>query len=115
LARLREESSLEVSFLPVNPRLSGPLRRLQSVKYVRTIVTSLAYGAMLLARVRRYDVIHIFSAAYTSFMLAPTPAILVAKLYGKKSVLNYRSGEAEDHLHRWRRTALPTLKPRPTA
>jgi glycosyltransferase involved in cell wall biosynthesis len=110
LARLCKEPSLEVSFLPVNPRLPGLLRKLQAIKYVRTVVTSLLYWALLLVRVRRYDVIHVFSAAYLSFVLAPTPAILVAKLYGKKVVLNYRSGEAEDHLRRWPRTAIPTIR-----
>jgi glycosyltransferase involved in cell wall biosynthesis len=64
----------------------------------------------LLARVYRYDVLHIFSASYWSFMLAPTPAILIGKLFGKRTILNYRSGEADDHLVRWRRTAIPTIR-----
>ena len=110
LARFREEPALEVGFLPVNPRLPGALRRLQSIKYVRTVATSLHYWALLLRHVRRYDVIHIFSASYTSFIIAPTPALLAAKLYGKKTVLNYRSGACEDHLRRWRRTAIPTIR-----
>ena len=110
LDRLRAETSIEVAFLPVNPRLPGPLNVLQRIKYVRTIVTSLIYWWLLLTRVRRYEVIHIFSASYFSFLLAPTPAILVAKLYRKKIVLNYRSGEAADHLSRWRGTAIPTLR-----
>ena len=109
IARLIEEPGLEVSFLPINPRLPGALRRLQAIKYVRTILTTLLYVATLLVRVRTYDVIHVFSASYFSFVLSPTPAILVAKLYGKKVMLNYRSGEAEDHLTRWRRTALPVI------
>jgi glycosyltransferase involved in cell wall biosynthesis len=110
MSRLDEEPSLHVSFQPINPRLPGPLGKLQEIKYVRTILTSLLYWTNLLARVRRYDVIHIFSASYFSFLLAPAPAILVAKLYGKKTVLNYRSGEAEDHLRRWRRTAIPLIR-----
>ncbi|MEP7198301.1 MAG: glycosyltransferase family 4 protein [Chloroflexota bacterium] len=108
--RLRREPALAVSFLPINPRLPGVLGNLQRIKYVRTIVTSLCYVAMLLTRVRRHDVIHVFSASYLSFILAPTPAILIARLYGKKVVLNYRSGEAADHLTRWRRTALPIVR-----
>ncbi|HZH91990.1 MAG TPA: glycosyltransferase family 4 protein [Pyrinomonadaceae bacterium] len=108
--RLGEDSSLEVSFLPINPRLPGLLGKLQGIKYVRTVLTSLAYVALLLWRVRAYDVIHVFSASYFSFVLAPTPAILIAKLYGKRVVLNYHSGEAEDHLQRWRRTAIPTIR-----
>jgi glycosyltransferase involved in cell wall biosynthesis len=110
VARLQAEPSLEVSFLPVNPRLPGLFGKLQRIKYVRTVLTSIAYVASLLVRVRRFDVIHVFSASYTSFVIAPTPAILIAKLYGKKIVLNYRSGEAEDHLRRWRRTAIPTIR-----
>ena len=109
-SRLSEEPSIEVSFLPVNPRLPGPLAKLQKIKYIRTVVTSLLYWALLLARVSQYDVIHVFSASYFSFVLAPTPAILIAKLYGKKIVLNYRSGQAADHLRRWRRTAIPTMR-----
>jgi glycosyltransferase involved in cell wall biosynthesis len=64
----------------------------------------------LLLRVYKYDVIHIFSASYFSFVLAPTPAILISKLYRRKTLLNYHSGEAEDHLQRWRRTAIPTIR-----
>lgn len=110
LARLGEEPSLEVGFLPINPRLPGLLRNLQAIKYLRTIGTSIHYCATLLARIRHYDVIHIFSASYFSFVLAPTPAMLVSRLYGKKILLNYHSGEAEDHLTRWRRSAIPTIR-----
>jgi glycosyltransferase involved in cell wall biosynthesis len=110
LERLEKEPSLSVGFLPINPRLAGPLRQLQKIKYVRTLVTSVAYLITLLLRLWKYDVIHVFSASYFSFLIAPTPAILIAKLYGRKVLLNYHSGEAEDHLQRWRRTAIPTLR-----
>src|SRR6185369_13006002 len=100
--RLKEESSIEIDFLPINPRLPGVLRQLQRMKYVRTVVTSVAYVASLLFHAFRYDVLHVFSASYLSFALAPTPAILIGKLYGRKVLLNYHSGEAEDHLQRWR-------------
>lgn len=110
LERLGKEPSLEVGFLPINPRLSFGLHHLQRIKYVRTLVTSIAYVLSLLLRVYKYDVIHVFSASYFSFVLAPTPAILVGKLYRRKVLLNYHSGEAEDHLCRWRRTAIPTIR-----
>jgi glycosyltransferase involved in cell wall biosynthesis len=109
LGRLRGENGVEVGFLPVNPRLPGPLALLQRIKYVRTLVTSLWYGAGLLLRVPRYDLLHVFSASYWSFVLAPTPAIFVGRLYGKKVIVNYHSGEAADHLARWH-TAVPTLR-----
>src|SRR4030095_12754789 len=34
---LRAEPSLEIGFLPINPRLPGILRKLQAVKYLRTV------------------------------------------------------------------------------
>jgi glycosyltransferase involved in cell wall biosynthesis len=110
LERLGQEPSLEVAFLPINPRLPGVLSQLQKIKYVRTFVTSIAYGLSLLLRVYKYDVIHVFSASYFSFVLAPTPAILIGRLYRRKILLNYHSGEAEDHLQRWRRMAIPTIR-----
>jgi glycosyltransferase involved in cell wall biosynthesis len=109
-SRLRREPSLEVGFLAVNPELPGALGALQRVKYLRTLVTWPAYCATLLLRVRDYDVIHAFSASYLSFLLAPAPAILVSRLYGRKILLNYHSGEAEDHLRRWRLTAAPVIR-----
>ncbi len=108
--RLRREPSLEIGFLPINPRLPGVLRKLQLIKYVRTVVTSILYVLTLLLRVPKYDVLHVFSASYFSFVLAPTPAILVGRLYGKRVLLNYHSGEADDHLRRWRRSAIPTIR-----
>ena len=40
------------------------------------------------------DIAHVFSASYWSFLLAPLPAIVVARIYGKPVIINYRSGEA---------------------
>jgi L-malate glycosyltransferase len=110
LDHLSREPMFDVSFVAHNPRLPGPLKLLQSIKYVRTIVTSIFYCINLLIQVPKHDIVHVFSASYLSFLLAPTPAILIARLFGKKVVLNYRSGEAEDHLRSWPRTAVPILK-----
>jgi glycosyltransferase involved in cell wall biosynthesis len=107
---LRLENAVEVSFIPHNPRLPGPLRWLQRIKYVRTIVTSLYYWALLLARVWRYDVIHVFSASYYSYLFCCAPAILIGRMYRVKVLVDYRSGEAEDHLRNWKLTAVPILR-----
>lgn len=93
-------AGISMDLLPVNPRLPGVLGRLQSVKYVRTVLTSVAYVASLLRRARHYDVLHVFSASYWSFLLAPLPAMIIGRLFRKQVVLNYHSGEAGDHLAR---------------
>lgn len=107
---LSREPMFKVSFVPHNPCFPGPLRLLQKIKYVRTLATSLVYCINLLLQIPRHDIIHVFSASYLSFVLAPTPAILIGRFFGKKVILNYRSGEAEDHLRCWPRTSVPIMK-----
>ena len=79
MERLCKEPTLEVEFLPINPRLPGPLRKLQRIKYVRTLVTSLAYYLSLLARVRAMTCY----TSYPSFLVPVVidSAILVANIH----------------------------------
>jgi len=86
--------------VPVNPPPAKPLRAGVRVKYLRTVLTQLTYWPLLLRELRHADVVHVFSASYFSFLLAPLPAVVVARFYGKPVVMNYRSGEAPDHLRR---------------
>jgi glycosyltransferase involved in cell wall biosynthesis len=101
---------IEARLLPINPKLPGVVLWMQRVKYLRTLTTSFTYVLSLVRGIPRVDVLHVFSASYLSFVLAPTPALVLARLFQKPVVLHYHSGEAEDHLARWRRTAIPTLK-----
>jgi len=110
LTAFRQEPLLEAGFIPHNPRLPEPFRWLQQVKYVRTVVVTLRYWLMLLTELRRYDIVHVFSAAYFSYLLSAAPAIVIGKLYGKQVILNYRSGEAEDHLQHWPLTTMPIMR-----
>ena len=63
--------------IPEPPR--GCVRSPQ-IKYVRTVVTQLIYLPLLVRELRRADVVHVFSASYWSFLLAPLPAVIVARL-----------------------------------
>ena len=96
----REDPEIDAWLVPVNPVPPGPLRAGVRVKYLRTVVTQLAYWPLLFRELRHADVVHVFSASYFSFLLAPLPAIVVARLLGRPVLLNYRSGEAPDHLRR---------------
>jgi glycosyltransferase involved in cell wall biosynthesis len=96
------DPDVEAWLVPINPVPPAPFDRLLGIKFVRTLVTQLYYWPLLVRELRRADVVHVFSAAYASFLLAPLPAILVAKALGKPVVVNYRSGEAPDHLRRSR-------------
>jgi glycosyltransferase involved in cell wall biosynthesis len=42
--------------------------------------------------------------------MTTTPAILIGKLFGRKVVLNYHAGQAEEHLRDWGRSAIPVIR-----
>ena len=94
------DQQVEAWLVPVNPIPPRPFDALLRVKYLRTVFTQLLYWPLLVRELRRADVVHLFSASYTSFLLAPLPAIVVAKLLCRPVILNYHSGEAPDHLRR---------------
>jgi len=96
----RGDADVEAWLVPINPAPPRWLTRAHRTKYVRTLLTQLQYWPLLFRELRRADIVHIFSASYMSFLLSPLPAVLVGKLLGRPTLLNYRSGEAPDHLRR---------------
>jgi L-malate glycosyltransferase len=96
----QDDPDVEAWLVPINPVPRPPFDRLIEIKYVRTVATQLWYWPALVRECREADVVHVFSASYFSFLLAPLPAVLVAKLLGKPVVMHYHSGEAPDHLRR---------------
>jgi glycosyltransferase involved in cell wall biosynthesis len=110
LEGLLRTGEVHAEVLPINPRLPGIFRVLQRIKYVRTVVTSIMYIALLLIKLPRFDVVQVFSASNFSFLISPAPAVLIAKLFGKPVILNYHSGQAEDHLRNYPRTAIPIIR-----
>jgi glycosyltransferase involved in cell wall biosynthesis len=99
----------EVTLVAVNPRPPRGLSWVRRMPGLRTLVTQALYLPSL-RRLRDADVVHVFAASYWSFLLGPAPALVAARCWGKRSVLNYHSGEADDHLTRWRRTVRPLLR-----
>src|SRR5215471_8882075 len=98
-----------VEFVPIDPRFLAGLRWLRRVPYVRTLLNQALYLPSLL-RLRNADIAHVFSASYWSFLLAPAPAMVAACALGKRVILHYHSGEADDHLARWGVLVHPWLR-----
>src|SRR5581483_10093587 len=94
----RDDPEVRAWLVPHNPVPPRWLAWARRIRYVRTVVTEAIYLPLLARELARADVVHVFSASYTSFLLAPLPAMLVARALGKPVVLNYRSGEAPHHL-----------------
>jgi glycosyltransferase involved in cell wall biosynthesis len=109
---LGRDPSVRIDFLPINPRLPKFIRPLQRIKYLRTIVTSGSFLCRLIWIAHGYDILHSFSASNYSFLLSAAPVMMIGRLYGKKTIVNYRDGRAEQHLAHWRSSRLLRLTDR---
>lgn len=98
----KNDPEVEVKFVPVDPLPGKFLRWVLQVRFMRTVVREPLYLLNLYRELRDVDVVHAFSASYSSFLLAPVPALLIGQRLGKRVLINYRSGEAEDHFLRSR-------------
>src|SRR5262245_56858992 len=75
------DQRVRARLVPINPVPPLPFAAALRVKYLRTIVTQVCYWPLLFRELRDADVVHVFSASYASFLLAPLPAVLIAKLF----------------------------------
>ena len=98
----QNDPEIEVTFIAVDPPLPWLLAWAERIPGLRTILREPIYFWHLWRGLKDVDIAHIFSASYWSFLLAPAPAWFFARLRGKKTIINYRSGEARDHLQRFR-------------
>jgi glycosyltransferase involved in cell wall biosynthesis len=108
LAEQLRREGYAVHLLPIDPVFPPGTGWLRLVPYVRTIFNQSLYLPSLLC-LRRTDIVHVSSASYWSFLIAPIPAMLMGRLCGKPVILNYHSGEAADHLAHWGALVHPWL------
>jgi glycosyltransferase involved in cell wall biosynthesis len=102
LRHWRDDPATEVSFIPIDPSLPQPLAWVEQIPFLRTLIRGPMYMVSLWRDLSAVEIAHIFSASYWSFLVAPLPAWLIARLRGTKTVIHYHSGEARDHLCRFR-------------
>ncbi len=109
IAVLSQVHGLAMTFFPINPRPPKRFLWIRRVPYLRTLVTFALYTTRLAWEAPKHDILHIFSAGLSSYSLWTIPALLLGRFYRKKIVLNYRDGQAEQHITKWR-TAKPTIE-----
>jgi glycosyltransferase involved in cell wall biosynthesis len=96
----QDDAEVRATFIPVDPQFPAGLRWVARIPGLRTLVRTPFYLAALWRSLRDVEVAHIFSASYSSFLIAVCPAWMLARMRGKKTLINYHSGEARDHLRR---------------
>jgi len=107
LSEALEGEGYEVSLLATNPRLPFGLG---GVPGVRTVIQSVYFIFQLIAVVPRVAVLHVFAASYFYFFARVLPAIIVARLFCRRVIVNYRGGEAQRFLQRFGSLARPVLR-----
>jgi glycosyltransferase involved in cell wall biosynthesis len=100
-----EDENVQIEFVPNNPETP-----FENIKFLRTIFTSIKFWLLLFAKIPKNEIIHIFSSGTTSYIISTLPPLFIGKLFGKKTILHYHTGEAETHLQNWKLTAKPTMK-----
>ena len=109
LRNWQNDPEIEATFIPIDPAFPRGLRWMERIPLLRTIVREPLYLLALWRGLKNVDIVHVFSASYWSFLVAPVPACLMARVLKKKVLIHYHSGEARDHFRRFR-TAVPVLK-----
>jgi len=102
LVNWQNDAGVEAKFIPIDPVFPRALKWVESVPFLRTLIREPFYIWSLWQGLKDADIAHIFSASYWSFLLAPAPAWMVARLQGIPALIHYHSGEARDHLRRFR-------------
>jgi len=102
LRHWQDDPAIEARFIPIDPSLPQSIAWMERIPFLRTLIREAIYSVSLWRDLRGVEVAHIFSASYWSFLVAPLPAWLISQLRRTKTVIHYHSGEARDHLCRFR-------------
>ncbi len=98
----QNDAEVESKFIAVDPSLPFGFGWAEKLRGIRTALREPAYFWSLWRGLEDVDIAHVFSASYWSFLLAPAPAWFIGRLRSKKVLIHYHSGEARDHLRRFR-------------
>jgi glycosyltransferase involved in cell wall biosynthesis len=106
LRHWKNDPQVQARFIPVDPVLPRALRWVERIPLLRTVVREPIYLRALWRDLKDVEIAHIFSASYWSFLVAPAIAWMLARLRRTKTLIHYHSGEARDHLRRFRSALL---------
>ena len=101
LSRNLRGDGLRVRQVRTNRSFGGIAAALGKVPVVRSVARFFVFNGALLRRTTDSSVFHVLSNSYLSFFLFTLPPLVVARLSGRKVVVNYHGGAADEFLARW--------------
>ncbi len=97
-AEISQVPGIDLRFQAINPLFPSYLQWVKNIPLLRTTLTMLLYLPRVVMHAIWADVFHIFSAGLYSYTLWTIPALIVGRLFGTRVIVNYRDGQAEEHL-----------------
>jgi phenylacetate-CoA ligase len=85
---------------PTHPPLPARIAFLERIRGLRPFVRSFVFCRQLWKRLATADVVHVLGCSWVPFFVIVCPAVLLCRLRGKRIVLNYHGGQA-DQFFRW--------------
>jgi L-malate glycosyltransferase len=99
--------SIPVYFVPTNPKAFRVLGRW---KGIRTLMQTATYIISLFQILPRVSVVHVLGASFFYFFARVAPAVVVARIMGKRVILNYRGGAGPSFFARFGWAAWPIVR-----
>jgi L-malate glycosyltransferase len=110
LVRLLRQEGHSVVYLASNLPFPKRLGFVDRLRGVRPFVRAVLIANRLRAELRRAAVVHVLAASWLYFFLVVAPAVLLARLSGRRVIVNYRSGEGREFFRRYGFWAAPVFR-----
>ncbi len=110
LVKLLKQDGIAVTFLASNLDFPPSIRFLEDTRGLRAIFRIMLFLSRLWRRLADAQVVHIFACSWLYFFAVVCPAVLVSRVRGRRIVLNYRGGAADDFLRKYRVLAKPLFR-----
>jgi L-malate glycosyltransferase len=90
---------------------TGPLaQRLDRVQRLRSVLRLPLFCLRLLLALPRVGVVHVFSHSGLGFFLFTAPSVLLGRLFRRRVIVNFHSGDAEPFFAAWPRLTAAVLR-----
>src|ERR1017187_861771 len=100
MQELMNQEGVSAAYLASNLPFPKRLRFCERIRGLRPFLRSMVFCAELWKLSRRAEVVHILACSWLYFFLVVCPAVLISRARGKRIVLNYHGGQA-DQFFRW--------------
>jgi len=107
MQELMNAEGISANFLASNLPFPRPLRFMERLRGARPFLRSTVFCWELWKMLGKAEVVHILACSWLYFFLIVCPAVVISRIRGKRVILNYRGGQADDFF-RW---SAPVLKP----